>query len=81
MLLTIFILEEQSFKQVHCWYKKIVKSSTLFFANKSGLPSQLTLLTENSLSNCHFSEKDVLQIIRNTDSNKAHDMIWSEFVY
>ena len=45
--------------------------------NKSVLPSQLTLLTENSLSTCNFSKKDILQIIRNLDSNKAHghDMI------
>ena len=46
-------------------------------ANKSVLPSRLTLLTENSLANCHFSKKDNLQIIRNLESNKAHghDMI------
>ena len=45
--------------------------------NKSVLPSQLTLLTENSLSKCNFSKKDILQIIGNLDSNKAlrHDMI------
>ena len=45
--------------------------------NKSVLPSQLTLLTENSLSKCNFFKKDILQIIRNLDSNKAHghDMI------
>ena len=45
--------------------------------NKKVLPSQLTLLTENSLANCHFSKKEILQIIRNLDSNKAHghDMI------
>ena len=64
--------------------KKRVQSSALFFAeqcsvipNKSVLPSQLTLLTENLLANCHFSKKDILQIIRNLDSNKAngHDMI------
>ena len=40
--------------------------------NKSVLPSQLTLLTENSLANCHFSKMDILQIIRNSGSNKAH---------
>ena len=39
---------------------------------RSVLPSQLTLLTENSLANCLFSKKDILQIIRNLDSNKAH---------
>ena len=41
-------------------------------SNKSVLPSQLTLLTEDSLANCHFSKKDILRIIRNLDSNKAH---------
>ena len=62
------------------------KSETLntFFAeqcslrpNKSVLPSQLTLLTKNSLSKCNFSKKDILQINRNLDFNKAHghDMI------
>ena len=58
--------------------KKIVKLSTRFLrTDESVLPSQLTLLTENSLANCHFSKKDILQIIRNPDSNKAHghDMI------
>ena len=46
-----------------------------FFAEKKVLPSQLTLLKENLLANRHFSKKDILQIIRNPDSNKAHDMI------
>ena len=49
-----------------------MKSSTLFFAGKSVLPSKLTLLTENSLANCHFSQKDILQVMRTPDSNKAH---------
>ena len=43
-----------------------------FFADKSILPSQLILLIENSLANCHFFKKDILKIIRNPDSNKAH---------
>ena len=36
-----------------------------------------TLLTENSLANCHFSEEDILQTIRTLASNKTHghDMI------
>ena len=44
---------------------------------KSILPSQLILLTENLLSKCNFSKKDIFQIIRNLNSNKAHghDMI------
>ena len=52
--------------------------STLFLrTDRRVLPSQLTLLTEHLLANCHFSKKDVLQMIRNPDSNKAlsHDMI------
>ena len=48
--------------------------------SKSLLPSQLTLLTEHTLANCYFSKKDILQIIRNPDSNKAHGYIWSAFV-
>ena len=57
--------------------KKIVKSSTLFLrTDETVLPSQLTLLTENSLANCHFSKKDILQIIRNPDSKAhGHDLI------
>ena len=60
--------------------KKRVKSSILFLLNsvplyltKSVLLTQLTLLTENSWANCHFSKEDILQIIRNLDSNKTHD--------
>ena len=43
--------------------------------NLSVLTSQLTLLAENSIVNCHFSNKGMLQIIRNLGSNKAQDMI------
>ena len=60
-------------------FKEKSETFNTFFAeqcslipNKSVLPSQLTILTENSLSKCNFSEKDILQIIRNLDSNKAH---------
>ena len=40
--------------------------------NRSVLPSQLTLLSESSLTNCHFSKRGILQVIKNLDSNKAH---------
>ena len=66
MLLSIFSLQKQS------------KSSTPFLRrDKSVLTSQLTLLTENSSTNSHFSKKSILQITRNPDLNKAdgHDMI------
>ena len=45
--------------------------------NNSILPSELKLLTEHTLTSCDFSEPDILQIINNQDSNKAHghDMI------
>ena len=46
-----------------------------FFADKIVLPSQLTLLTENSLANCYFSKKEILLIIRNSGSSKARGMI------
>ena len=78
-LLTIISLQEQSFQQVHCWFKKKGKSSTLFLRTKCVLPSQSTLLTENLLANYHSSKKDILQIIKSSDSNKAHGMIWSAF--
>ena len=63
MFLTIFSLQEQSFRV------EIFNSN--FFVDKSVLLSQLTLLTENSLANCFFSKKGILQIIRNSNSNKA----------
>ena len=34
ILLIIISLQEQSFQQVHCWLKKIVKSSTYFCGQK-----------------------------------------------
>ena len=45
--------------------------------NNSILPSELKLLTEDTLTSCDFSEPDIFQIINNQDSNKAHghDMI------
>ena len=56
--------------------KKKLKSSTLFVRTKSVLPSQLTLLTENLLANCHFYENEILQIISNPESKThGHDMI------
>ena len=44
---------------------------------KSVLLSQSTLVTENSLANCHFSKKCIPRIMRNPVSNMAHghDMI------
>ena len=36
------------------------------------LSSELKLLTEHTLTSCDFSETDILRIINNQDSNKAH---------
>ena len=64
--------------------KKRVKLLILFFTNQyslipnnSILPSELKLLSENTLPSCDFSETDILQIINGQDWNKAHshDMI------
>ena len=63
--------------------KKRVKFLTLFanqcslIPNSSTLPSELKLFTEHTLTSCDFYESDILQIINNQDSNKAHghDMI------
>ena len=46
--------------------------------NKSVLPLQLTLLANGKfISYCDFSEMNILQVMRNPGSNKAHghDMI------
>ena len=78
MLLTVFSLQGKVFNKYIADLKKIVKSSTLFLrTDGSVLQSQLTLLTENILANYHFSKKDILQMIRNPDSNKTlgHNMI------
>ena len=57
---------------MHCWFKKNSEIFNSFYPQKSVIPPQLTLLTENVLANCRFSKKDILQIFRNPDS-KAHD--------
>ena len=41
-------------------------------SNGSVLPSELPLRTDSSLSSCHFTKDDILQIINNLDPNKAH---------
>ena len=63
--------------------KKRVKFLTLFLLinalipNNSIFPSELKLLTAHTLTSCDFPEPDILQVINNQDSNKAHghDMI------
>ena len=39
----------------------------------SSLPSETMKKTENSLYSVRFSTEDILKIINNVDSNKAHD--------
>ena len=53
------------------------KEKSEIFNNRTTGPSELKLLTEHTLTSCDFSESDILQIINNQDSNKAHghDMI------
>ena len=76
MLLTISSLQEQSFWQVHCWFKKNSEIFNSFCAEKCVIPSQLTWLRKNLLANCHFSKKDILQIISNPDwKAHGHDLI------
>ena len=55
-------------------FKKNSENFNSFFADKSVLPSQSTLLAENFSANCHFSKKDIFQIISNSDSKKFHDI-------
>ena len=42
------------------------------FQEKSVLPSKLPLRADSALSTCHFGKEDILRIINNLDSNKAH---------
>ena len=62
MLLTIFSLQEQSFFLISTLLILFLKSEIFkyFLGDKSVLPSQSTLITENLLANCHFSKKDIL---------------------
>ena len=75
MLLTIYSLQEQIFNKYIAGFLRNSEIFNSFFADKSVLPSQLTLLTQNSLANRYFPKEDIMQLIRNSDSNKAHDMI------
>ena len=61
----------------HFSFVSVWPTGLLFTIAHISIPSQQILLTEASLANCHFSKKDILQSIRNPDSNKAHgfDMI------
>ena len=65
------------FKEKREIFNTLLPEQCSLIPNKSVISSELTLLTENSLANCHFPKKDILQIIRNLDLNKAHghDMI------
>ena len=38
--------------------------------NRSFLPSELSLRTENTLSTCHFEKEDILRVINNPDPIK-----------
>ena len=68
---TLSIVESEFFNSL------FAEQPSLPTTNESLLPLQLPLLTENSkpMANCHFSKKNILQIIRNLDSNKAYDLI------
>ena len=61
-------------------FKKKAELFNSFFAkqctiinNGSSLPTELLLKTDKSLSNITFSSDDILKIIQNLDSEKAHD--------
>ena len=59
------------------FFNYFVTNQYSLITNNSMLPSELKLLTEHTLTSCDFSETDILRIINNQDSNKAHghDMI------
>ena len=80
VLLTIFSWQEEFFNRYIVVFSSNSEIFNSLHADKSILLSQSTLLTENLLASSHFSKKYILQIIRNSDSNKAHVMIWLAFV-
>ena len=65
------------FKEKSEIFNSLFANQCSLIPNNSILPSELKLLTEHTLTSCDFSESDILQIINNQDSNKAHghDMI------
>ena len=74
MLLTIS--KSKVFNRYIVGLKKNSEIFNSFCADKSVIPSQVTLLTKNLLANCHFFKKDILQIIRNPDWKAlGHDLI------
>ena len=44
--------------------------------NSSILPSELKLLAKHTITSCDFSETDILQIIKNEDSNSYVKAMW-----
>ena len=65
------------FKEKSEIFNPLFANQCSLIPNSSILPSELKLITENTLTSCDFSETDILQIINHQDSNKAHghDMI------
>ena len=61
-----------NFKEKSEIFNSFFANQCSLIPNNSILPSELKLLTERTLTSCDFSETDILQIINNQDSNKAH---------
>ena len=58
------VYKNKAFNKYIFDFEKNSETLNSIFASKSLLPLQLTLLSENSLANCHFSKNDILQVIR-----------------
>ena len=65
------------FKEKSEIFNSFFANQCSFIPNSSSLLSELQLLMEHTLTSCDFSESDILHVINNQDSNKAHghDMI------
>ena len=65
------------FKERSEIFNSFLANQCSLIPNNSILLSKLKLLTEHTLISCDFSKPDILQIINNQNSNKAHghDMI------
>ena len=58
-------------KKAELFYSFFAKQCTVIYNDKS-LPSELLLKTDKFFSNITFSSDDILKIIQNLDSEKAH---------
>ena len=61
------------FKQKAELFNSFFAKQCSIIDNGSEIPSYLNPKTDKSLSNITFTEKDIVKVIQNLDSNKVHE--------